>query len=176
MARLFVLGCLRDGPRHGYLLRHEAMLDQTSTWADVKPGSIYHALHRLRQEGLVEAVSTEQQGGPARTVLGLTDEGRAALDTQIRQSLGAVAVPADPFDVALRLADQVDDRESLLVARRDSLARRVQVHRARLPEVRRHLTAWEVAAFEHVIDRLEFELDWITNLVARRVTRGEEQR
>lgn len=163
---------------HGYLVRQEAVIDQTEAWADVKPGSIYNALHRMQREGLIEAVATEQKGGPARTVFGLTSEGRAALDQQIRQALEGVVTPADPFDVALRLADEVgtDDRREFLRTRRDGLARRVQVHQATLRDVRPHLTGWEERAFEHVVARLQFELDWTNDLVGRAEIEGGGQR
>ena len=51
MSRLFVLGALRAGPRHGYLIRQEVVVDQTESWADIKAGSIYNALHRMVGEG-----------------------------------------------------------------------------------------------------------------------------
>lgn len=150
-------------------MRRGAVVDQTEAWAEVKPGSIYNALHRMRREGLVEAVATEQEAGPARTVFGLTSEGRAALEGQIRDALATAAIRADAFDVALRLADQLApvERAEMLRTRRDGLTDRVQLHQATLREVRVHLTDWEVVAFEHVIARLRFELDWMTGLVAQ---------
>lgn len=163
-----MLGALRRGPRHGYLVRREAVLDQTDAWTNIKPGSIYNALHRMHREGLVEAVASEQAAGPARTVFGLTDHGRSALQEQIRRSLAESPIQADPFDVALRLADELesDDRGGLLGDRRDALAKRVQVHETTLREVRQHLTGWEALAFEHVVARLRFELSWMDGLLA----------
>lgn len=153
---------------HGYLVRSEAHIDQTQAWANIKPGSIYNALHRMHREGLVEALGTEQEAGPARTVFGLTADGREALRTQLRRALAGTPVLADPFDVALRLADELErgDREELLVARRDALAKRVDEHATTLQRVRPHLSSWEVLAFEHVIARLRFELGWMNALVA----------
>ena len=68
--RLFVLGALaRHGPMYGHQIRRDARIDCTELWSEVKPGSLYAALHRLQAEGLIEPVRTEQQGnlGPARS-------------------------------------------------------------------------------------------------------------
>ena len=44
---------------------------------NVRPGSLYGALHRLAAEGLIEPLRTEQDGQfPARTVYAITSEGR----------------------------------------------------------------------------------------------------
>ena len=75
--RLFVLGALaKHGPMYGHQLRRDARLDRTEMWSEVRPGSLYGALHRMAAEGLIEPLRTEQQGQlPARTVYGITAEG-----------------------------------------------------------------------------------------------------
>lgn len=170
MSRLFVLGALRDGPRHGYLIRREAIVDQTESWADIKAGSIYNALHRMVREGLVEPSAIEQEAGPARTVYAITAPGREEMREQLRRILAEASLPPDPFDVALRLADELPAEEvaELLHARKSALAERLNKHRSTLVAVRQHLTAWELQAFEHVISRLSFELEWTTQLLSDR--------
>ena len=55
-------------------------MDRAELWSDVRPGSLYGALHRLAAEGLIEALRTEQAGHlPARTVYAITAEGRREL-------------------------------------------------------------------------------------------------
>lgn len=173
MSRLFVLGALRAGPRHGYLIRREAVVDQTESWADIKAGSIYNALHRMVGEGLVEPAAVEQDAGPARTVYAITVPGRAEMRDRLRRILAEASLPPDPFDVALRLADELPEEEvaGLLQARKSALADRLEKHRSTLVAVRHHLTTWELQAFEHVIARLSFELDWTTQLLADRSER-----
>ena len=79
--RLFVLGALaRHGPMYGHQIRRGARVDRAELWSDVRPGSLYGALHRMAAEGLIEAVRTEQVGNlPARTVYAITSEGRREL-------------------------------------------------------------------------------------------------
>lgn len=167
-SRLFVLGALRHGPRHGYFVRREATVDQTESWADIKAGSVYNALHRMVREGLVEPGAVEQEAGPSRTLYAVTDRGRAKMREELRRILPAASVPADPFDVALRLADELPDEEvaTHLQARRDNLAMRLRKHQSVLVDVRTHLTVWEERAFEHVIGRIAFELSWTDQLLS----------
>jgi len=62
---------------HGYQIRRATKLDRTELWTEVKPGSLYGALHRMAGEGLVEVVRTEREGNPPeRTVYAITTAGR----------------------------------------------------------------------------------------------------
>src|SRR4051794_23863418 len=90
--RLFVLGVLaRQGPMHGHQIRRDARVDRTELWSEVRPGSLYSALHKLHDEGLIEEVPREQPGNlPARTVYAITEEGRREL-----RALRAEAVRED---------------------------------------------------------------------------------
>jgi len=101
--RLFVLGALaRHGPMYGHQIRRDARIDRTELWSEVKPGSLYAALHRLQGEGLIEPVRTEQQGNlPARTVYAITAEGRRELRALRGEALREVALRPDPVDLAL---------------------------------------------------------------------------
>ena len=50
--RLFVLGALaRHGPMYGHQIRRDARVDRAELWSEVKPGSLYAALHRLQSGG-----------------------------------------------------------------------------------------------------------------------------
>jgi DNA-binding PadR family transcriptional regulator len=109
--RLFVLGALaKHGPMYGHQIRRDARLDRTDLWSDVRPGSLYGALHRLAAEGLIEPVRTEQSGNlPARTVYAITAEGRRELKTLRAEALGEVGLRPDPVDLALVMSSDLDD-------------------------------------------------------------------
>ena len=43
-----MLGALaRHGPMYGHQIRRDARMDRADLWSDVRPGSLYGALHRL---------------------------------------------------------------------------------------------------------------------------------
>ncbi len=55
--RLLVLGVVRKhGKAHGYQVRRELLTWSADKWANVAPGSIYHALKQMAKEGLLERV------------------------------------------------------------------------------------------------------------------------
>lgn len=73
-----ILMALRRGARHGYAIG--ASIEETSEGA-LRPttGSLYQALKRLRDEGLLESAPApkgERSGGPPRLYFGLTSLGR----------------------------------------------------------------------------------------------------
>jgi DNA-binding PadR family transcriptional regulator len=77
--RLLVLGVVRMyGSAHGYQVRRELLTWSADKWANVAPGSIYHALKKMTAEKLLEEVSTEDEPaaqGPDRTAYRLTHDG-----------------------------------------------------------------------------------------------------
>ena len=68
--RMLVLALVRWlEPVHGYEVRRELVSWNVEEWANIAPGSIYHALRKLTEEGLLEEVATEKVAGrPARTL------------------------------------------------------------------------------------------------------------
>jgi DNA-binding PadR family transcriptional regulator len=108
--RLFVLGALaKHGPMYGHQIRRDARTDRADPWSDVRPGSLYSALHRLAAEGLIEPVRTEQSGNlPARTVYAITAEGQRELRALRAEALEDIGLRPDPVDLALVMSGDLD--------------------------------------------------------------------
>jgi DNA-binding PadR family transcriptional regulator len=90
--RLLVLGVVRMyGQAHGYQVRRELLTWSADKWANVAPGSIYHALKKMAQEKLLEEVTTEDDGaetrGPDRTAYQLTADGETEFKVLLGKSL-----------------------------------------------------------------------------------------
>jgi DNA-binding PadR family transcriptional regulator len=77
-----LLATVRTGPRHGYGIVEELCRLSGGVF-DLPEGTIYPALHRLEQEGLL-ASRWEMDGGRRRRVYLLTAAGRAALTKRRR--------------------------------------------------------------------------------------------
>ncbi|WP_069162537.1 PadR family transcriptional regulator [Nocardia altamirensis] len=90
--RLLVLGVMRlQQPTYGYAVRRELLSWRAETWTNVKPGSIYHALKQLAQEGKLTAFGTEgSTEGPGRTLFQLTDAGEAEFRKLMDEALVSV--------------------------------------------------------------------------------------
>jgi DNA-binding PadR family transcriptional regulator len=168
---LFILGRLaKDGPMHGHQIRRAAQVDHTELWTDVKPGSLYGALHRMAADGVVEVVRTEQEGNmPPRTVYAITAEGREELAEHRDAALREIRLQPDPVDLALQYLQDLSAAEvrTAMTARRDEIANKLQSWRALHAEALPHLTGLEPITFEHTLFRLEAELAWHTRFLDR---------
>jgi DNA-binding PadR family transcriptional regulator len=162
--RLFVLGALaKHGPMYGHQLRRDARLDRTEMWSEVRPGSLYGALHRMAAEGLVEPLRTEQRGQlPARTVYGITAEGLRELRVLRAEALQDVRLQPDPVDLALAMSADLDEDTI-----RGYLEDRVRVlsAQAAVCEHQRDRswpdqTIADDLVIEHARLRIQAELDW----------------
>ncbi len=82
---LLLLISLSGGPKHGH-----AMLLDVASFAGVRlgPGTLYGALSRLEEDGLVEALPSEGRRRPYR----LSDSGLAAVRGRLTGLSAAVSV------------------------------------------------------------------------------------
>jgi len=96
-----VLGLLHAAPMHGYDIRKRFDTIHAEAWADVLPGSIYHALKQMEKEGLLAVEATARSGNRLRAVYALTDAGRRAYRDELRR---AWAVPPRAFPTGLYAA------------------------------------------------------------------------
>ncbi len=73
---LLILASLAGGPKHGY-----AIIEDVARLASVRlgPGTLYGALARLEERGMIEALASEDRRRPYR----LTGPGREMLGEQL---------------------------------------------------------------------------------------------
>jgi DNA-binding PadR family transcriptional regulator len=86
---LLLMGVLRHGPAHGYAII-AALRERSDGEFDLAEGTIYPALHRLEQAGLVVS-SVETAQGRRRRTYALTTRGRKQFVAQRREWQGFVA-------------------------------------------------------------------------------------
>ncbi len=92
-----LLACLEAGPRHGYAIM-EALRAGSGGQFDLPTGTIYPALRRLEQAGLIKG-TWSQAGGRQRRVYDLTPAGRRTLAAERgtwRQFSAAVTALLEP--------------------------------------------------------------------------------
>lgn len=163
-ARLFILGALaRSGPMYGHQIRRSAQLDRTELWTDIKQGSLYGALHRMKADGAVTVIRKEQDGNlPARTVYQITPAGRAELAAIRDKALRETRLRPDPVDLALQNAADMSQEQltAVLEDRRAAVAAELASWRHLHDIAAGHLTGIEELAFRHTILRAETELAW----------------
>jgi DNA-binding PadR family transcriptional regulator len=166
LSRLTILGLLAErGPMHGHQIRRIAALTNAEVWGGITGGALYAELRKLDGDGLIEAVREEQVGRrPARTVYGITGEGRLELVVQRDAALEVIVGPADPLSVVLLFAAGGDAAElgERLAARRRRVAGQLEAMAAERERLTAQglLPSLAVAAFRRGELRLEAELRW----------------
>lgn len=83
-----VLGLLDERPMHPYEMFQTMVSRGEDRLVKVRPGSLYHAVSRLADQGLVCAGGVDREGNrPERTTYRITGEGRATLRSRIAELL-----------------------------------------------------------------------------------------
>lgn len=175
---MMILGLVRwMQPVHGYDVRRELLSWGADKWANVQPGSIYHALRKLTDEGLLREVATEQVGArPARTTYETTPKGDDEFRSQLQSQWWEVKPTADPFAAAFAFLPELSREEAaaalrsrarVLAAANDGI--RAAVASGWLRDKKPTYVAW---MFELFMARNEGELVWCRR-VAERIEAGE---
>ncbi|SDY01237.1 DNA-binding transcriptional regulator, PadR family [Micromonospora pattaloongensis] len=163
---MMILGLVRwMQPVHGYDVRRELLSWSADKWANVAPGSIYHALRKLTEEGLLREVATEQVGArPARTTYEITPKGSEEFETLLREQWWEYRPPPDPFFAAFSFLPAMPREEAAAALRNRANILRAsnESSRAALNSDWLHRTkpvhvAW---FFDLAIARTEGEIAW----------------
>lgn len=168
--RLLVLGVVRMyGKAHGYRVGCDLLSWGAGEWANVKWGSIYHALKQLAKEGLLGASDAGKQH-QCRTDYAMTPAGDSEFFRLLRDALrqpeyrpdllGAslVLLPALPRAEAIAL---LGERLAALEAQRDEMAKFVEKagEGGVPPHVRELFGLWTHSA--------DSGIDWTRGLIIR---------
>jgi DNA-binding PadR family transcriptional regulator len=164
------LALLAERSMHPYEM-YRLMLDRSEhDLVKVRPGTLYHAMTRMAEAGLIEAVGTDRDGGrPERTTYRITDAGAQMMRDRLR---GLLARPVNEYPslpVALGEAHNLTREEvlDLLAERIEALAARVSAGRAMLDEAARVADEVYLIGHRFVVDMAAAELEWLRGLVTR---------
>jgi DNA-binding PadR family transcriptional regulator len=173
--RLLVLGVVRKhGKAHGYQVRRELLTWSADKWANVAPGSIYHALKQMAKEGLLEQVELEPGvAGPERTGYRLTADGEA----EFLMLLGKSLAESDPdaagqytFCAAFTFLTALPRHNAISLLRHR--ATRLTGHRATMRDVLEGGADWGQPAHVNELLRLtvaciDATIGWTEDLIER---------
>lgn len=158
--RLLVLGCLADwGEAHGYRIINELTSWGAGEWANVKPGSVYHALKQATREGLLEALPDD--AWPGRVDYRINDAGREEFLRLLRDAISQPAHRPDTIAAGLAMLPALGRQEAI-----DLLEERLRRLQAECDEVAPQLDQRDDFAkygIEHVIELVHF---WIESTQA----------
>ncbi len=164
-APFLVLAMLAEQPAHGYQLERLVWNRGFRYWAALKRSSIYHALKRLEQHGLVTA-SLEEGSAAPRKVYTITDLGRETLTDETRLHLSTPDHPFTELDLGIYALPFVGREQALqaLAAGRATLAGRLGFLQERLAWCRQQDLPLVALSFERPLLVLEAEIAWLDRL------------
>jgi DNA-binding PadR family transcriptional regulator len=164
--RLLVLGVVRGyGRAHGYRVGNDLLAWGADEWANVKWGSIYHALRRLTADGHL----LDHDEVPGRTDYELTQRGEAEFQRLLRDALRRPNPRPDLIGAALAMLPSLtrDDAVGLLRERLGALEQARDKAQAQVdgwaepPHVRELFGLWQHSAAADV--------EWTRGLIERLV-------
>jgi DNA-binding PadR family transcriptional regulator len=164
-----VLELLLEKPMHPYEMAQVMRARHIEAKADVKPGSLYHAVERLETHGHIEVVDTQREGRrPERTVYGVTEAGKDTFVARAKEMLGTIAPEYPEFAVGLSALNELDREDALAELRTRAL--KLQADAAADQVIMDSLTAKPLPALywldvRFTAARRQFELAWTHQLI-----------
>jgi DNA-binding PadR family transcriptional regulator len=166
-----MLASLNERPMHCYEMYRLMLERHEDRVVKVKPGSLYHAMDRLVAHGLAEAVGIDREGGrPERTTYRITDAGRAAMSTWVREGLAEPVNEYPRFPVAIGEAHNLPRAEvGELLRRRIATLQCELDEAAALLEKAADRQALEVHLLDahYMTEMTRAEIGWLSRLVTR---------
>jgi len=167
--RLVILALLRDQPLHGYEIK-QIIEEHMGDWTNIAFGSIYFALGKLAEEGMIEKIATEKEGNrPSRSVYQITTAGQDEFLKEMRTVWGGLERQYFTIDVGLAFMSALPPEEIERYLRRRVKAIEEALHyldgheqeQASQPEVPTSVGM----IFEHTRLHLAAELTWTRQLL-----------
>ncbi|MFI6102290.1 PadR family transcriptional regulator [Lentzea sp. NPDC051213] len=170
--RMLVLGVVKlVGEAHGYQVRRELQSWSADQWANVQPGSIYHALKTLAKDELIEAVGTEESDeGPARTTYKITAAGEHELQDLLGQALANAGASNDQLSASVALLNLIPRKQAVVLLKHRLAGLEGQVAPTRygvtsFPEMGKPAHVSEL--FRLWLVHLEGQVRWTQDLIDR---------
>jgi DNA-binding PadR family transcriptional regulator len=159
-------------PAHGYSVRRELESWSAGEWANIAYGSIYFALNKMAEDGLLREVTPESSPGrrPARVTYVVTELGEEEFQRLLREFWWNRKPLIDPLQIAAAFVDELPPAEM-----RSVLTHRLALAEAGVAEID-HLLASPMMDMKpaHVRDVLDLnrervlaEVTWLRRMIDR---------
>nr|WP_263323303.1 PadR family transcriptional regulator [Neobacillus sp. Marseille-Q6967] len=114
MSKLIILGLLKNKPMHGYEIQTTIQESRMEQWANVLSGSIYYALNKMEEEGIIETVKEERTGARIRKIYGITKKGEEQYLILLKEQLSSQphSLKSD-FLLSLAMIEQMPKEDAL---------------------------------------------------------------
>lgn len=162
-----VLALLREAPMHPYQMQRLLHSRHKDEILALKRGSLYHAIRRLQNAGLITAESTERDGRrPERTVYAITPAGQNTLLAVLRRIVATPKRESSEFMAAMSFLVHIsaDDAVQQLHGRARILNQQIEAHSAGLKAASSFVPRIHLVESEYLVAMLRAELAWVSAL------------
>ncbi len=176
---LAVLSLIGSGAKYGYEI--DKILEDRGyrNWVDIKFSSVYKALSRLEDEGLIRGTKKDESSQPSRKTYSLTTKGRKTLQSQIEMCLSNPPHEKSMFDLGMSAISHLSRNVALKALRSydEFLTERLEFfkeHITQMKKARRSLIDSESkgsvvaivqALFERPYVRVKCEKKWLQRII-----------
>lgn len=164
-----VLSVLHERPMHPYEMHQLLISRAEDRLVKIRPGSLYHAVVRLADRGLLAEVGRDREGNrPERTTYSVTDAGRAALSSWVEVRLATPVNEYAEFPLAIAQIHNLPEDDAIAVLERRLVALRAELefHEQLIASHRSillHEPYWLDTTYQHAM--LAAQIDWIEKLL-----------
>ncbi len=165
---LTVLCLLRERPMHPYEMQRLIRERHKDQFLDLKRGSLYHAIERLHQAGLIEVVETSREGRrPERTIYRLTETGEREVLDWLRELLAKPVCEPSQFVAALSFLPHLNAEDALdqLHTRASRLELAIVGINAILEKLVPRIGRVVLVEVEYVRAMQQAELEWVRSVI-----------
>lgn len=168
-AELLILGVLHRGNFHPYEIKRRVTAAMVECYTDVDVGTLYYAVRRLANDGLIAPVTRERVArGGMRTVYRITAPGERRFQELLREQFeaeGSVAQTLYGAMLFLHLADlpTIADLLRKKIARQTELIRKLALLRKQLAPV---LSTGGLHLLSHLALQRRLDRKWLQSVLA----------
>lgn len=168
--RLFILGLLNRGDSYGYDIKDKIGKWGMEYWTEIGWSSIYHALKKMAQEGLIEEKEVSREGNrPPKAVYSILDKGRQEFARLLRENTSENHEDKNPIYISLLYLDQLpkEERIGLLKNRLDKLeaAQEASTAKKKFMEADPDAHGYSIMSMERDLMHREVEIKWMKKLI-----------
>jgi DNA-binding PadR family transcriptional regulator len=159
-----VLSLLREQALHPYEIQRLLKARRKDDVLVLKRGSLYHAIKRLADAGLIEATETTREGRrPERTTYAITLAGRQVLPEWLKNLVAVPVRERSNFMGAVSFLFHLTTREAIagLKTRVGLLKNEIAANEARLAEALPRIGRIHLVELEYALAMQSAELTWV---------------
>lgn len=157
---MVILAILSETERYGYEIDKILANRQIRAWGNIAPSSIYAVLNRLRRKGLAGSREVGQSGRPPRKLYSISESGRAALESDLFESILDQDRVIGRFEIILLVWPMLssEKRNKLLSSYMTLLKTREEFYRK---EAGQRINPVSAALFERPHGTVMAEIGWL---------------